>query len=205
MIMKNKNSIVLAVVLTLLSTSLFAQVKVGLRTGLAVSTLADKGDLLDNSNVTLGYTAGSFLLVPFNNSFSLRPEINYTRKGRSDETTELNTVVKTDFRVHYLQVPVLLQYRDATSFKNTGSAFYINAGPYAAFALNSDVKGGASVSLTESNKTDWGATIGIGYQMPLFKQDLCFDLRYDMGLSDIANQPAGYHTKALSLTVGILF
>lgn len=202
--MKTKISIVLALLLTMSSTELFSQINVGLRTGMAASTFADKGNLADNNHMTLSFNAGSFLLVPLNKSFSLRPEVNYVRKGRSEETSALNTTLKTDYRIHYLQVPVLLQYRDAVSFEKSGSAFYINAGPYAAFALNSDTKG-ADVTLADKNNTDWGATFGIGYQTPVCKQNICFDLRYDMGLSNIANQPDGYHTKALSLTVGILF
>ena len=202
--MKTKNSIVLALVLTIVSSTAFAQVNVGIRAGLAASTFADKGNLADNNHMTLSVDAGSFLLVPINKSFSLRPEINYLRKGRSEETTALNTALKTDYHIHYLQVPLLLQYRDADSFEQSGSAFYINAGPYAAFALNADTKG-ASITLPEKNHTDWGASFGIGYQMPVNQQNICFDLRYDMGLSNIANQPDGYHTKALSLTVGLMF
>jgi hypothetical protein len=39
----------------------------------------------------------------------------------------------------------------------------------------------------------------------VWQQDLRFNLRYNMGLSEIAGQPADYRTKALALTVGIAF
>ena len=54
-----------------------------------------------------------------------------------------------------------------------------------------------------AKKTDWGATVGIGFQTPICNQQIRFDLRYDIGMSEIGNQPSDYRTKALSLTVGI--
>jgi hypothetical protein len=202
--MKTISSILSVLTILLLSTVSYAQVNVGVRNGIVVSTLSTKGDLLDNSNVTLSYTAGAFMAVPVCKSFAIQPEINYVRKGRSNENAELNTTTDTDFRLDYLQVPLLLQYRDNKMIGNTGSAFYVNAGPYAAFALGSKVNPSGNIVLSESKKTDWGATIGVGFQTPAFDRSIRFDLRYDMGLSGIANQPADYRTKALSLTVGII-
>ncbi len=206
--MKTKNSILLALALTMISTSAFSQVDFGLRNGVTVSTFAPKGDLLDNTNVTFSYTVGAFSTLPVSKSFAFQPEVNYVRKGRNEETSELNTTVKTDFKIDYLQVPVLFQYRD--NFNDKGSQFYIEAGPYAGFALNTltqPSKGnnsGISVQAPDSKKTDWGVAFGIGFQAPIWKQDFRFNLRYDMGLCDIAGQPSDYQTKALSLTVGIV-
>jgi hypothetical protein len=196
-----KNSMILLSALMLISTATFAQLGYGLRTGAAVTTFANKGDITDNSNVTMSYTAGAFLDLPLSKSFFIQPEINYLRKGRSDETSELNTAAKTDFMVHYLQVPVLFQYRDVSDSHKT--VFYINGGPYAAFALNNQMRPSEAVQLTDNKKTDFGATLGIGFQTPICKQQIRFDLRYDIGMAEIGNQPADYRTKALSLTVGI--
>ena len=208
--MKIRNSIVSVLFLSVIGNTSFAQISLGVRQGIAVSTFADKGNICDNNNVTLSYTAGAFMSVPISKSVAIQPELNWVRKGRSNETTELNTTLETDLKINYLQVPVLFQYRDANSFGKTGSAFYVNGGPYAGFVLNtklhsSDGNGGIPVTLNDSKKPDWGATLGFGYQTPIFKKDIRFDLRYDMGLSEIANQPAEYRTKALSLTIGILF
>jgi hypothetical protein len=197
-----KNSILLLSALMLISTATFAQPGYGLRTGAAVTTFAMKGDLTDNSNVTMSYTVGAFLDLPVCKSFYIQPEINYLRKGRSNETYELNTASQTDLMVHYLQVPVLFQYRD-DRMPDHKYVFYVNGGPYAAFALNSQMRPADAVQITDSKKTDWGATVGIGFQTPVCKQQIRFDLRYDIGMSEIGNQPSDYRTKALSLTVGI--
>jgi hypothetical protein len=203
--MKTKISLFLFLAFMLISIGSFAQINWGLRTGAAVTTLANKGDLTDNNNVTFSYTAGGFMDLPLSRSLFIQPEINYVRKGRSDETTQLNSANPTDFMVHYMQVPVLLQYRDANMFERTGSAFFISAGPYAGFALNNQVRPSGNVVVADSKNTDWGTTFGIGFQTPIYKQNIRFDLRYDMGLSSVSNQPADYRTKALCLTVGIIF
>jgi len=209
--MKTKNSIMLALALMLISTSTFAQINFGLRSGIAATTLSDKGNLYQDNKVTLSYTGGVFATIPVVKSFAIQPELNYVRKGRSNETSELNTTVETDFMLHYLEVPVLFQYRNDQMLNKSGSVFYINAGPYAAFVLNTqtraanDNESNAPVTVDDSNNTDWGATMGIGFQTPIFKKNICFDLRYDMGLSEIEQQPTEYRTKALSLTVGIEF
>jgi hypothetical protein len=188
-----------------------AQTVVGLRQGVAATTLSDRGNLYRDNKITCSYTAGVFSTIPLNRSLSLQPELTYIRKGRSNETTELNSPVETDFMVHYLQVPVLLQYHTDKVFSKPGTAFYINAGPYAAFAVNTQYRvsknsgESTSVDLPDQNTgTDWGATFGIGIQTPVRGKDVRFDLRYDLGLSDIDLQPAGYNTKALSFTVGML-
>lgn len=208
--MKIKNFIFTLLILPLISTTAFSQANFGFRTGAAVTTLAPKGHLLDNNDVTFSFTAGGFATLPVSQSFSFQPEINYIRKGRSEETNELNTTIPTDFKVDYLQVPVLFQYRDYLRADNSGSLFYVEAGPYAGFAINTKVEnshGGSTstISLTDDKKTDWGAAFGIGFQTPLWNQDFRFNLRYDMGFAELANQPTDYRTKALSLTIGVAF
>jgi hypothetical protein len=208
--MKTQNSIMLALAIMLISTSTFAQINFGLRSGVAASTFSDKGNLYDDHQITLSYTGGAFATIPVIKSFAIQPELNYVRKGRTNETAELGTSVETDFMLHYLEVPVLFQYRNDQLLNNSGSVFFINAGPYAAFVLNTQTKvsetneGGVTAPVGDSKNTDWGATMGIGFQTPVLKKDICFDLRYDMGLSEIAQQPTEFRTKCLSLTVGIV-
>jgi hypothetical protein len=208
--MKTKNSILLALAIMLISTSTFAQVNFGLRSGIAATTLSDKGNLYQDNKVTFSYTGGVFATIPVIKSFAIQPELNYVRKGRSNETTELNTAVKTDFMLNYLEVPVLFQYRNDQLLNKSGSVFYINAGPYASFPLSTQTRvsdnaeGSNAPQVEDSKNTDWGTTFGIGFQTPIFKKNICFDLRYDMGLSEIEQQPTEYRTKALNLTVGIV-
>ncbi len=105
--------------------------------------------------------------------------------------------------VHYLEVPVLLQFRDNEMKDDHGYILYVNAGPYIAFALDDQSKPNLLNIPAANKKNDWGATIGVGMQTPICGKDIRFDLRYDLGLAEIANQPTDYRTKALNFTVGI--
>jgi hypothetical protein len=201
--MKTINYFLGSLVFVLITSSAFAQINFGVRNGLAATTFSLKGNLPDNNNVTFSYTAGAFVDLPLTKALFIQPEINYIRKGRSKETTELKTSVEPDYTINYLQVPLLLQYRDDEMQNRHGYVFYVNAGPFVSFALNDQTKPVLVSIPAESLKNDWGATLGIGVQTPIGGKDIRFDLRYDMGLSEIANQPEDYRTKALSLTVGI--
>jgi len=208
--MSTRKSILLASAFMLVSVATFSQTTFGLRQGAAITTLSAKGDLYNDNNVSYSYNAGIFATIPVNTFLAIQPEVNYVRKGRCNETTELNTTTETDFLLHYMQVPVLLQYRNNQLFNKSASVFFINAGPYAGFVLNTQTRvsesseGGMLVPVDDSKNTDWGAVFGIGVQTPIRGKEVRFDLRYDMGLSEIANQPTDYRTKALSLTVGII-
>ena len=208
--MSTRKSILFASALMLVSVSTFAQTTFGLKQGAAMTTLSAKGDLYNDNNISFSYNAGLFATIPVNTFLAIQPEINYVRKGRCNETTELNTTTKTDFLLHYMQVPVLLQYRNNQLLNKSASVFFINAGPYAGFVLDTQTRvsesseGGMLVPVEDDKNTDWGAVFGIGVQTPIRGKEVRFDLRYDMGLSEIANQPTDYRTKALSLTVGII-
>lgn len=208
--MSTRKSILFASALMLVSVSTFAQTTFGLKQGAAMTTLSAKGDLYNDNNNSFSYNAGLFATIPVNTFLAIQPEINYVRKGRCNETTELNTTTKTDFLLHYMQVPVLLQYRNNQLLNKSASVFFINAGPYAGFVLDTQTRvsesseGGLLVPVEDDKNTDWGAVFGIGVQTPIRGKEVRFDLRYDMGLSEIANQPTDYRTKALSLTVGII-
>ncbi|HNW53693.1 MAG TPA: porin family protein [Bacteroidales bacterium] len=208
--MSTRKSILFASALMLVSVSTFAQTTFGLKQGAAMTTLSAKGDLYNDNNNSFSYNAGLFATIPVNTFLAIQPEINYVRKGRCNETTELNTTTKTDFLLHYMQVPVLLQYRNNQLLNKSASVFFINAGPYAGFVLDTQTRvsesseGGMLVPVEDDKNTDWGAVFGIGVQTPIRGKEVRFDLRYDMGLSEIANQPTDYRTKALSLTVGII-
>lgn len=210
--MKTKTQIFLTTLFILLiSATSEAQVNFGIRSGLAATTFSNKGNLLDDTHVTCSYTGGVFASFPVIQSLNIQFELNYVRKGRSNETTELNTSQETDFMIHYLQIPVLIQYQNKGIFNKSGSIFFINAGPYAALPLATQTRNSGSdesnneIQSVESKKTDWGASFGIGFQTPIMQKNICFDLRYDMGCSEIEKQPEDYRTKALNVTVGIVF
>ena len=185
------------------------QVMAGIREGVAASTFSAKGALADNDKIILSHLSGVFATVPVSKFFAIQPEINYLKKGRSNETSQLGVSTQTDFSINYLQVPLQLQYRDGTISSNGKSVFYFTGGPYVAFALDNEqsttLGESTTVLVTKNTRdTDWGLTFGIGLQTAVKNQRVRFDLKYDMGLSEIGGQPEDFRTKCLSLSVGVV-
>jgi hypothetical protein len=191
--------------------ALNAQVSLNVKHGIVASTFSKLGDLGDNSNLSVSYTAGFFAIVPLNSSFAVQPEINYVKKGRLENETTLGIANKTSSSGSYLQVPVLMRYTAPGVFGSSNAKLFLNTGFYDAILLHSEkrIKIGDELVGEDQTKTykhnDVGLVFGGGVQFP-FKQFLVqFDLRYDMGLTNITNQNDDYSTKALSLTMGVKF
>lgn len=183
----------------------------GFRSGVALTTLSKTGDLGDNDQMVVSFTAGAFRAFPVKDRLYLLPELNYMKKGRSENTQLTGYPHQADYHVHYLQVPVQLQYVNTEIVSRPGAQMHFHAGPYVAFALKDKVSSvdrmheKSSASLEETEKTDFGLSIGMGYQRPLAGNHLRVDLKYDMGLAEVANHPDDFRTKALSLTLGVAF
>lgn len=208
--MKTKHLIFTALIsIMLLSFPVTAQISVGTRQGITFSTLSKIGDIYDNNQFITAYTGGIFMTVPVKGSLSFAPEANFVRKGRSDEQNE-STLENMSTHYDYLQIPVMARYNSTLSGSDKYS-IYLNAGPYTGFLLKSQTKKAGSSEWTddtyESNDKDpdFGLIAGGGVTVPLNKFKLQFDLRYEMGLSKLNNQPQDFRTKAISLAAGILF
>jgi hypothetical protein len=209
--MKTKQFIQLAAIAILLCPSaLKAQTAFGFRNGLVISTLSKIGEIGDNDNLTVSYTAGVFASFQLNKSFAVQPELNYQRKGRSNEPVSVLSDRQMTRDLDYLQLPVLLRY----DFADDGSGkvrFFINAGPYASMLFHSvnRISSGDEITVTVSSEKaknmDSGVVFGGGCLIPVKKHLLQLDWRYDMGLTAVLTQPQDYQTKALTLTAGIRF
>lgn len=208
--MKTKTKII-----TLLMLSLFfvnavnAQVYYGTRHGVSLSTLSKTGDFADNDKMIATYTGGLFVGVPLKGDFAIQPELNYLGKGRSKQKPDFATPTFKS-RYHYLQVPVMLRYNSNVT-GNESTKLNFTAGPYASVLLKSQCKLKNCNEWTDDNfdnedkKPDLGIIFAMGITFPVKNLKFQTDLRYDMGLSKLNFQPDNYRTKALSLTLGIIF
>lgn len=196
----------LAILLMINPFSSSAQISYGTRHGVTISTLSKIGDLYDNNDLSYSYTGGIFAAYSFKHGISVQPEINYLAKGRKNESTGTNLANETDYTYHYLQVPVLCRYTARATDK---CSLFLNAGPYAAALLKTETKSSVGTENLSSNedskKPDVGILLGGGISVPVQKIRLEFDLRYEMGLVPLDNQPDDFRTKAFSLTAGIRF
>ncbi len=208
--MKTKTNI-----LAFLALSLFfvngvnAQVIYGTRHGVSISTLSKTGDFADNDKMIATYTGGLFIAAPIKGGFAIQPELNYLCKGRSSIKSDYATPTFSS-RYHYLQVPVMLRYNSNVT-GNENTQLYFTAGPYASVLLKSQCKLKNCNEWTDDKydngdkDPDLGVILAMGVTFPVKTLKFQADLRYDMGLSKLNFQPDDYRTKALSLTLGIIF
>jgi hypothetical protein len=187
-----------------------AQITVGTHHGITVSTISKIGDLYDNDQLTASYTGGIYTLIPISGRTSFQAELNYEKKGRATEPGYAGNSQDFKSSYHYLQIPLLVRYSKEFSSKSH-DMIYLNAGPYAAALLKSELtlKTGdempASTVKDENKNPDAGILLGGGFSFPMNKFILDLDLRYEMGLVKMDNQPDNFRSKALNLTAGIRF
>jgi hypothetical protein len=199
-----------ALVLTLAPVALNAQVNFGFKNGVSISTLSKIGNMTDNDNFTAAYTAGILASRTISKSVAIQVEINYQRKGRSEETVAYLSDSKISRSFDYLQLPVLFRYDFAPAQEGKTRVFF-NAGPYASLLLhaNNRISSGTDLAADAQEgkvkSTDFGAVVGTGCMVPILKQTIQFDLRYDMGILPVIGRPLDYQTKALTITAGIRF
>lgn len=202
---------VFAFSILVLSLTANAQVSLNVKHGIVASTFSKPGDLGDNNNVSLSYTAGFFGVIPLSQTFAVQPEINYIRKGRFEKETALGVSNKTSFSANYLQIPLLIRYTAPSVFGTSNAKLFLNTGVYDGILLHSGkrIKTGDEIigkdQTHDFKSNDVGLIFGGGVQFPVRQFLVQFDLRYDMGLTKITNQSDSYTTKALSLTMGVKF
>jgi len=139
---------------------------------------------------------GGFLAININKMFTLQPEVYYLTKGGVwDEDLEpvifLSSVGVNylwEDTLNYLHIPLLLKVNLLPEGKVIPLLF---AGPAVNFLLSSNKKltiDGTIVedrSFDELKKNDLSFVFGGGVEIPLDKIKLIFDVRYDLGLSNI--------------------
>lgn len=202
---------VFAFSILVLSLTTNAQVSLNVKHGIVASTFSKLGDMGDNNNVSLSYTAGFFAVIPTSQAFAIQPEINYIRKGRFEKETAMGISNKVSTSANYLQIPLLVRYTAPSVFGSSNTKLFLNTGVYDGILLHSEnrIKAGNEIigrdETSDFKSNDWGLVFGGGVQFPCRQFLVQFDLRYDMGLTKITNQDDKYTTKALSLTMGVKF
>lgn len=124
-----------------------------------------------NSDARVGYHLGGLLSFGFGNAFSVQPEVLFSTQGAKVE--QLGE--KRDFKVSYLNVPVMLKVR-------LNNGFYIEAGPQAGFKMSENVPDETIEKFAK--ELDLSLAVGLGFQSNI---GLGVGLRYMAGLSKVGN------------------
>jgi hypothetical protein len=196
----------------------------GARVGLSLARLAGGADTDEQT----GFVAGAYLTADITDRFALYPELAFVRKGGSWKTVGQSvdpesgnpvewTLTETAV-VDYVQVVIPGVVMIPLSGSGaTFSRFYV--GPFYGLQVSCDFTqefestevstSGTSTANAESQDCsawlknyDYGLVFGGGIDVGVGKGALTGDVRYELGLPDIAGGEASLETRALLFLVG---
>ena len=161
----------LTILFLVLSTTVFAQTfQLGVKGGVNISNF-NGGDFNTIKNkALLGYHVGGFLRLRYGH-FAIQPAVLLSTQGATLE----NAGNEQDYKITYVNVPVLLQYQ-------TDGGFYLEAGPQLGFKVDEDVPNSTIGDFAKS--TDLSVAFGLGY---FSKIGLGVGARYNVGVSKVGD------------------
>lgn len=175
----------------------FSAVKFGVKAGLALANWSTSEPLFGDYPLKskAGFVFGVFSNIGLAKNFSFQPEVLYIQKGPKVNITEGEVTGTVKFNADYLEIPLLLMY----SFQKEESKLIpsIFAGPFIGFNLSAKEKiniPGEEYTYDfkdEIKNMEYGVTIGLGLAKKMSRLTLHADIRYDLGLSNIAEDTEG--------------
>lgn len=146
-------------------------------------------------------------------------DVDWTQKGyrvhRYFDSEEV-----TERRWNAIEVPILWQ--PYLPLGKGGSRFYLSAGPYFGYAINSTIRefndatgetiseGTYEYDPTRDNRWEYGVTFGAGFIVAIRRFSICAEFRYNIGLSDVYKGVTKYEgnpfrspADQMAITVGV--
>ena len=209
--MKTKG-LILSGTLILLTLTLNAQIKFGIKEGLNLSTQSELGMLWDNNDIKTGFTLGATFDYRFHSVISLQTELNYKTEGSAYEVKETGGKKGVNINYDYYNVPLLLKARFNEQLGlSDGWLVSFYGGPYYSYLNKSEseieVDGVTTVTDFEddADESDYGMIFGGEVSRALVKGELFLDLRYEMGLNDISVIDKDLRNKVIGIGIGYRF
>lgn len=167
----------------------------GVKAGLNVAKLKfdNSAEQAEVKNL-IGAVGGVYVSKPVNDTVSVRVEGLYSQKGAKDE--EAGEDAK--FKLTYIDVPVLLDFSPAST---SGTRFHVFTGPQISFNTKAEVEvGDVTVDFKDEVKsTDFAWVLGVGVSKGRWNGDI----RYDLGLSNIADEGDSVKNRKFSVNIGV--
>jgi len=164
------------------STDVGLKTKLGIKGGLNLTTLYSSD--VSTSHMKAGFNAGVFAKLPVTRGFSIQPELLYSLKGaKSTYSNFVQGNGEYRFNLGYIELPVL-------AVVNLGPNFNLQAGGYAAYLTNAnvknvnnngDVQGATDLNADNFNRWDFGLAGGAAFDI----ENFTIGARYDYGLNKI--------------------
>ncbi|MFV8325214.1 porin family protein [Flavobacterium sp. ZS1P14] len=157
--------------------------------------------LADYKKPVKGIQAGLSFQAGITSRFSLVSELYFMKKGGQLLANNPLSTRESTLRLNTLELPVLARFHFGK--------FYMNAGPSIAYNLSGKRKlGDQSTKLSFNNSSegfkrfDAGVQMGGGVEFPLKQRRIALDIRYNYGLTNIANDKEIYNR---ALMISVLF
>jgi len=171
-----------------------AQVQLGAKAGLNLSTLSHSGSPNVDPAWKSSFNAGLLASVPISSGFYLQPEVMFSGQGFEQYVAGQSG----HYELGYLNVPVLFKYKHETGL-------FAETGPQIGFLLNADLEVGGHSSSIKADflSTDFSWAFGLGYQFS--NTGLGIDARYNLGLTNIAKDDQGETFKNCVFQFGLFY
>jgi long-subunit fatty acid transport protein len=181
------------------------KVNFGAKAGLNLANFT--GDDLEDLKTRTSLYAGGYANIPLVEKLSFQPELLFSSQGTKLEDNFAGSEFKAVIQVNYLNLPLMFQYEIAEGFK-------AEAGPQIGFLVSAKQKTTVSYTFEGESETesetedikenfksiDFGLNIGLNYEL---KNGLNFGARYNLGLSNIAEDSGDNKVKNAVISVGV--
>jgi hypothetical protein len=157
----------------------FGQTKFGLKGGVNIAKQTASGDGGSSSSPSLtSFHGGIIIETPISAQFMFQPGLLFSQKGFDDPSGKLT--------LNYIELPLNFMGK----FGESSTKFFIDAGPYLAYAISGNVSSGGMsddpLGDPGYKNLDLGIGLGVGVDINGFQ----LSLQYEMGLMDIINWPS---------------
>lgn len=171
--------LVTVILLSIVANAAFAQAEVSL--GIKVGANFSKFNEEEAKNLT-SFHGGAFALFKLT-KIGIQPELLFSQQGASIDDVDLKTA--------YMTIPVMLKIYLVQGFN-------IQIGPQFGFLTKAEFDGD---DIKESFKSsDLSANVGLGVDLPF---GLTIDGRYNIGLSDVGDDPSLPELKSQVIQVSV--
>jgi hypothetical protein len=163
----------------------------------------------DNVHSRTGYMAGAGVNISLDSDrfFSIQPEILYFQKGA--RLTQVPVYNNVEYILNYLEVPVL----GRLSFGGRTLRAFVNAGPYAAYALDGRNKAGDNdfdITFARTgeadfnNRFDYGLQFGGGAGFRVGLGEITLGVRYGLGLANLYSRQVADVPQSQNRTIAVM-
>ena len=146
-------------------------IKFGAKAGLNFSSISGDNTRELDIGITTDFNFGVLAEIPISEKFSFQPELMYSGQGYAGESSD------DIINLNYLNIPLMGKYYLIKGFS-------LEVGPQIGFLLSAKNKDTDTDIKDAFNTVDFGVNFGLGYK---FTNGINFDVRYNLGLSDINN------------------